>query len=154
MSIVFWFKSSQIKCDVLILLQVLVLLHDPDYQQVWLYVLLYTLFYTMLFMTIIILHHIYCHYDTCDFDYVPTTYFIGSNINVMQWYNNNDNNLSPSWLMFHLLLVSSHIDRNDPCDDLLSPSSSPCAKSNLLIQHQQSCSFCPSLLLATTITLN
>ena len=113
-----------------------------------------SLSYTKLLMVIIILHCIYCHYDTCDFDSVPTTYFIGSNINVIQWYNYNDNNLSPSRLMFHLLLVSSHIDRNDPCDDLLSPSPSLCAKCNLLLQHQQSCSFCPSVLLATTITLN
>jgi len=32
----------------------------------------------------------------------------------------NDNNLSISWLMSHLLLVSSNTDRNDPWDDLFS----------------------------------
>ena len=51
--------------------------------------------------------------------------------------------------MFHLLLVSSNTDRNDP----IFQSPFPCAKSNLLIQHQQSRSYFSSVLLGKTIAL-
>jgi len=45
----------------------------------------------------------------------------------------------------HLILVSSNIDYLNSYNVLFSPSSSPCVKSNLLIQHQPSWSFCPSM---------
>ena len=122
----------------------------------WFFVVMstYTLSYMMLLMVIIVLRCIYCYYDTSDFDSMPTTYCIGSNINILQWYDNNDINLSTYQLMFHLILVSSNIDYHDSCDNLFSPSSSPCVKSNLLIQHQQSMSFCSSVLFEETITMS
>ena len=147
----FWFKSSQVKCIGSSLhgdnfttsyspttwprLLTTTTLHSTTW--IWFFIVMstYTLSYTMLLMTIIILRCIYYHYDTCNFNSVSTTYLIGSNINIIQWYNNNDHNLSTSWLMFLLLLVSSNIDCNDPWDDLSPWCPSLCAQSNLLIQH-------------------
>ena len=60
-------------------------------------------YYTLLLMVIIILCYIYYYDYTWGFDSVPTPYSIASNITILQWYNNNNNNFSTSWLMFHLI---------------------------------------------------
>jgi len=164
------------------LLQVIVLLHDPAYRQVLIYVLLHDSCLLPFELTSCCLLHrsflasslIICYINNHDSFYVcvvgDSDYYDVTLSALMSQFSfyfdsnpfkscvvgsiNSNPCLLRIALVIQLILVSSNIDYHYSCDDLVSQISSPCVKSNLLIQHQQSWSSCPSVLVAETITLN
>ena len=85
---------------VMMLLQVIVLIYDPDCHPDCRQVILLRSTSTLSHSSL------YCYYDTGDVDSVYTTYFIDSVVNIISSSNNNDNHISTSQLMFEQLLIA------------------------------------------------